>query len=54
MAQRLEDDDETTSVELQTLIAQKFGATVRRHVQVSLQWTVVRTRYDPVISAANQ
>ena len=59
MEQRLEDDGETTSVELQRLIARKFGAdissaSIRRHLRVSLQWAVVRTRYGPMISAVNQ
>ena len=59
MEQRLEDDNETTSAELQRLIARKFGADISsasicRHLQVSLQWAVVRTRYGPMISAVKQ
>ena len=58
MEQWLEDDDETTLVELQ-LITRNIGAdipsaTIRSHLRVSLQWAVVRTRYGTMISAANQ
>lgn len=59
MEHRLEDDDETMSVELQWMIARKFGvdlssAAIRRHLRVSLEWTVVRTRYGPMISTVNK
>ena len=59
MERRLEDDDETTSVELQRLIAREFGvmissAAIRRHLRESLQWVVVKTRCGPMISDANK
>jgi len=56
---RLEDDDDTTLVELQRLIAREFGiminsAAIRRHLHASLQWVVVKTRCGPMISDANK
>ena len=59
MEQQLEDDDETTSVELQRLIARKFGvdirsASIQRHLRESLQWAVVGTRCGPMISDTNK
>ena len=59
MERRLEDDDETTSVELQRLVSRKFAVdisatSIRRYLRVSLQWTVVRTRYGPMISELNK
>ena len=59
MEQWLEDDDETTLVELQRLIARKFGvdissASIQRHLCESLQWVVVRTRCGPMILDTNK
>ena len=55
----LEEDDETTSVELQKLIAREFrvaitAATIRRYLRRTLDWKVVRTRTGPMISDANK
>ena len=55
----LEDDDDTSSVELQRLIARKFGvdistAAIRTYLHKSLQWAVVRTRYGPMITDTNK
>ena len=59
MERWLEDDDETTSVELQKLIAREFGvvissAAIRRHLRESLQWVVVKTICGPMIPDANK
>ena len=45
LERRLEEDDETTSVELQRVVVRKFGAdisaaSIRRYLRVSLQWVV--------------
>ena len=45
LERRLEEDDETTSVELQRVVVRKFGAdisaaSIRRYLHVSLQWVV--------------
>ena len=55
MNQQLQEDDELSSVELQRLVAQKFAVevsppTIRRYLCTALQWTVVRTRFGPIIS----
>ena len=59
LERRLEEDEKMTSVELQRLVAQKFGAdisaaSIRRYLRVSLQWAVVRTRYGSMISDTNK
>ena len=55
MDQRLQEDDELYSVELQRLVAQKFAVevsppTIGRYLCTALQWTVVRTHFRPMIS----
>ena len=57
--QQLEDDDELSSVELQRLVVRKFAVeisppTIRRYLRTSLQWTVVRTQFGPMISEKNR
>ena len=59
MDQQLQEDDELSSVKLQRLVAQKFAfevspPTIRRYLCMALQWTVVRTRFGPMISEKNQ
>ena len=59
MEWQLEEDNETTSVELKRLIARKFGidissASICRHLRESLQWVVVRTRCGPMILDTNK
>ena len=51
---KLEEDEETTSEELKTLIVRTFAVdisapTIRRHRRKSLKWKVVRTRFGPMI-----
>ena len=57
--QQLEDNDELSSVELQRLVVRKFAVeisppTIRRYLRTSLQWTVVRMRFGPMISEKNR
>ena len=59
MDEQLEEDDELSSVELQRLISRKFAvqissSSIRRYLRLSLQWSVVRTRFGPMISEKNQ
>ena len=59
LEQQLEEDDELTSVELQRLVTRRFdvkltSATIRRYLRIALQWSVVRTRYGPMISDQNK
>ena len=47
----LEDNDELSSVELQRSVARKFAVefsppTIRRYLHTTLEWTIVRTRFD--------
>lgn len=47
-------EDELTSVEIQRLLIRKFSIsisvpTIRRYIQVYLNWVVVRTRFGPMI-----
>lgn len=58
MDEQLGEDDELSSVELQHLVSRKFAveistSTIRRYL-VSLQWTVVKTRFGPMISDKNK
>ena len=55
----LQEDDETTSVELHRLIVSEFGdnisaPTIRRHIRKNLKWAVIRTSVGPMISEANK
>ena len=57
--QQLEDDDELSSIELQRIVARKFAVelsppTIRRYLRTTLEWTVVRTRFGPMISEKNK
>ena len=57
--QQLEEDDELISVELQRLVTRRFhvkltSATIRRYIRIALQWSVVRTKYGPMISDQNK
>ena len=59
MDQQLQEDDELSSVELQRLVAQRFAVkvsppTIQRYLHTALQWTVVRTHFEPMISEKNQ
>ena len=59
MEEKLEEDDEVTSVELHRMIARKFyiaitAPTIRRYLRKNLKWAVVRTRFGPMISDTNK
>ena len=53
LERKFEEDDEGTSVELQTKIVRHFSieislATIRRFIWETLKWTVVQTRFGPI------
>ena len=59
LEKKLGEDDEVPFVELQKLIARNFSleispSTIRRYIRKTLKWTVVRTRFGSMISAANK
>ena len=50
---KLEEDDEISSAELERLVARMFSVqisapTIRRHIRMMLEWTVVPTRSGPM------
>ena len=56
---KLDEDDEISSAELERLVARMFSTqisapTIRRHIRMTLEWTVVRTRLGPMISEQNK
>ena len=56
---KLEEDDEISSAELERLVARMFSVqisapTIRRYIRMTLEWTVVRTRLGPMISERNK
>ena len=56
---KLEEDDEISSAELERLVARLFSVqisapTIRRYIRMTLEWTVVRTRLGPMISERNK